>query len=178
MEHSKTLVFSVFRRAWIGTLCLFVLTACKQPEEHPENLDQIYSDLKSQQGAAEGKVEAQKKKIEDLATKLTKYGPRDPELKQTAREKENLERGLVQLRQEADYLAIRAEQRRLYDKETYMVAFKADKPWPNPDDFKEYQENKRLRNANRDWDKSVPVDKSHNRVVEDPKKKPEAKKAE
>lgn len=176
MEQRKT----EFRwLSWIGAACFAcLLTSCKQPIEHPETLDPIYSDLTAQAAGLQGKVEAQKKKIEDLEVKLGKYQPRDPELRQTAHEKENLERGLIQIEQEAKYFEIRAEQRRLYDKESYMKAFKADLPWPSPDDFKDYEEAKKLRTASRDWSKSVPVDKSHNKPVEEKKKKKEEKKEE
>lgn len=155
-------------------MCL--LTSCKKPIEHPETLDPIYADLTAQAAGFRGKAEAQKKKIEGLRAKLEKYQPRDPEAKRTAHEKENLERGLLQIEQEAQYFEIRAEQRRIYDKESYMKAFKADLPWPPPAEFKEYEEAKKLRNASRDWSKSVPVDTSHNKPAPEGKKKKEEKK--
>jgi len=132
----------------------------------------------SQAAGFQGKAEAQKKKIEDLEAKIAKYEPRDPEAKRTEHEKENLERGLIQIEQEAKYFEIRAEQRRLYDKDSYMKAFKADLPWPPAEDFKVYEENKKLKTAPRDWDKTVPVDKSHNKHVEEKKPKKEEKKEE
>jgi hypothetical protein len=152
------------------------MTSCKQADEHPENLDPIYADLNAQAAGLKGKAEAQKKQIEELKIKVGKYEPRDPEAKRTAHEMENLERGLLQIEQEAQYFEIRADKRRIYDKEAYLKAFRADEAWPPADEFKEYQKTKKLKHASRDWSKSVPVDKSHNRPVVDDKKKKEEKK--
>jgi hypothetical protein len=178
VEHFKRSLLDHFNAAWICAFCLFILTSCKQPEEHPELLDPIYSDLSAQAAGFQGKAEGQKKKIEELTVKIEKYGARDPEAKQTIFQKENLERGLQQLEQQAQYYTIRANQRRLFDKESYTRAFNADQPWPPADEFKEYQESKKLVNASRDWSKTVPIDRSHNRPAEDKKKKKEEKKAE
>ena len=176
MEHRKNEFKWI---SWIGAACLVCfLSSCKQPIEHPESLDPIYSDLSAQAAGLKAKVETQKKKIEDLRLKLEKYEPRDQEAKRTAHEIENIQRGTLQIEQEVQYFEIRAEQRRIYDKESYLKAFNADQPWPPKDDFKEYEKTKKLRNASRDWSKSVPVDTSHNRPVEDKKKKKEEKKAE
>ena len=166
---------------WIGAACVAcLLSACRAPIPNPESLDPIYADLLAQAGVLRGKAEAQKKKIEDLSVKIEKYGPRDPELKATIHQRENLERGMVQLDQEAQYFEIRAEQRRIYDKESYMKAYKAEKDqeWPDPQEFVEYKQSNKLKMSSRDWSKSVPVDTSHNRPVVDKKKKKEEKKEE
>ena len=178
MEQFKTLVSVLYRSIWIGALCVVLLTGCKKAEEHPENLDPIYSDLMAQAAGIQSKAEGQKKKIEELQNKLPKFGPRDPEAKGASRDIANLERGLLLMQQDAQYYTIRAEQRRIYDKESYLKAFNADQPWPPEGELQEYKENKKLRNASRDWDKNVPVDKSHNRPVVEKKKKKEEKKAE
>ncbi len=164
--------------SWIGAACFACLfCACtKQPIEHPESLDPIYADLTAQAAGIRGKAEAQKKKIEEMRVKVEKYGPRDPEAKRTAHELANLERGLLMIEQEAQYFEIRAEQRRIYDKESYLKAFKADQPWPPAGEFDEYKQTKKLKQASRDWSKSVPVDTSHNKAVESKAKKKEEKK--
>jgi hypothetical protein len=178
VEQIKTLLSDIFKSLWISALCLFILSGCKKAEEHPENLDPIYADLVAQAAGIQAKVDGQKKKVEELQGKLAKMGPRDPETKGANREIENLERGLVLMQQDAQYFTIRAEQRRLYDKESYLRAFNADLPWPPSDELSEYKESKKLRNASRDWDRNVPVDRSHNRPVIDTKKKKEEKKTE
>ncbi len=155
-----------------------VLPGCKKAEEHPENIDPIYSDLAAQAAGIQSKVEGQKKKIEELRSKSSKLGPRDPEAKSAVRDIENLDRGLLLMQQDAQYFAIRAEQRRLYDKESYLKAFNAGQPWPIPGELQDYRELKKLRNTSRDWDKNVPVDRAHNRAVPETKKKKEQKKSE
>ena len=175
MEHFKAGKFRFLIKAWIGVICLSILWGCRSPEEHPENLDPIFSDFTAQSAGIQAKAEAQKKKIEELSAKLKKYGARDPDAKSTLREKENLERGVVLMEQDVQYFSIRADQRRLYDKESYMKAFSANQPWPPAEDAADYKESKKLRNASRDWEKTVPADRTHNKPVAVKKKKEEKK---
>lgn len=183
MEHAQTYLSSLFTALFdlskrllplLATVLLF--NGCKpKPIENPELIDPIYSDLMSLSAAATAKAEAQKKKIAELEESMKGMADRDPDLKRTRHEKSNLERGLIQIEQDAEYFEIRAQQRRLYDKEAYLKAFRAEKPWPDPAEFEEYQEQKKLRAASRDWSERVPKLQGYNKP--DPNAKP-AKKAE
>lgn len=154
-----------------------MLSCAKKPIESPWTLDPVYSDLVAQQAGATAKVEAQKKKIEDLSGELSKLQGRNPQLKRTALQKANLERGLLQLEQEAKYFEIRAEQRRLADKEAYAKAFKADLPWPDPAEYAEYQELKKLRTSSRNWEDKVPKATQYSKPNPEMAKKKDAKPA-
>jgi hypothetical protein len=134
-----------------------VLISCKpKPIDNPESLDPIYSDLIAQSAAATAKAESQKKKIAELEETISGLDNRDPALKRTIVEKQNLERGLIQIEQDAKYFEIRANQRRQYDKEAYLKAFREQQPWPDPSEFEEYQTQKKLRHTSRDWSERVP----------------------
>ncbi len=146
-------------------LCVLTLAGCKRPVSNPETLDPIYSDFLAQAAGINTKVEAQQKKIEELRAQIARLEPRDPILKRTQREKENFERGLLQMKQDVTYFKIRAEQRRLYDHEAYLKAFNADKEWPPAGEFKDYQESKKLRTGSRNWEDKVPKATQYNKPV-------------
>ena len=167
-------IFDLSKRLLLLIATFLIVTGCKpKPIENPETIDPIYSDLNALSAAATAKAEAQKKKIAELEESLKGMTDRDPDLKRTRHEKSNLERGLIQIEQDAQYFEIRANQRRLYDKEAYLKAFREGKPWPDPSEFEDYQEQKRLRAANRDWSERVPKLKGYNKP--DPNAKPDKK---
>ena len=150
-KHTRIAVLTIFL-----AMVVTILAGCKSPEPNPELRDPIYSDLSAQAGAYKGKVESQQKKLEDLTAELEKMTTRDPNRKRAIKDKYDLERGLVQLKQAQQYFEIRSEQRKAYDAEAYMKAFNADKPWPDPQELVDYREFQKLRNAPRSWDSHVP----------------------
>ena len=178
VEHSFAKLYRVISINLVILLCVVTLAGCKKAILNPETIDPIYADLLAQAAGIHSKAESQKKKIEELRVQIEKLSPRDPALKHTEHERENLERGLVQIEQDATYYEIRAEQRRLYDKQSYEKAFKADLDWPSPAEFSEYKESKRLRNSSRNWEDKVPKSTQYNKPVPEKKKKKEEKKAE
>lgn len=178
MEQRKTLRSEFIRLICLACLCVITLAGCKKPIENPESVDPIYSDLVAMGAGIRGKAEAQKKKIAELEAQIEKLEPRNPDKRRTIHEKQNLELGLLLMEQDATYYEIRAEQRRLYDKEAYMKAFKNDLPWPPDGEFQQYKEAKKLRNASRNWDDSVPKATQYNKVNPEKKKAKEEKKEE
>lgn len=157
-------------------MALSIFSGCKpKPIDNPESLDPIYADLVATSAAATAKAEGQKKKITELEEEISKLSGRDPDLRRTMHEKSNLERGLKQIEQDILYFEVRATQRRQYDKEAYLKAFRDEKPWPDPDEFTKYQEQKKLKHASRDWSERVPKLTGYNKP--DPNAKP-AKPAE
>lgn len=147
--------FSLLTTLCAVTICLLI-SGCKKPNPNPELLDPIYSDLMGTQTAFAAKVEAQKKKIADLSAEIAELPPADPSTKRTIREKYNLERGLVQLEQEALYYEVRAKQRLEYARKTYLAAFHKGETWPDPAEYEEYKARLKLKTAPRNWDERVP----------------------
>ena len=132
------------------------LVSCRSKNEQPWTLDPIYADLVATSAGLASKSEAQQKKIEDLKMNLEKMAPRDPARKRTTKEMYDLERGLVQMEQQAKYFEIRAEQRKEYAKKAYDQAFDEGKDWPDPQELADYKEFQKVKHAPRNWEDRVP----------------------
>lgn len=175
MEQLRTGQKSSFARGAIlfpAFVALLLLVSCKSEDPNPELIDPIYNDLNAELKSATAALAENKKSLEDNQTKmaLTKY----PDLNYISLQKDRAGYLRVQakLEQQAKYLEIRVEQRKEFARADYRRAFRADKPWPNPEEFEEYKARKRLRSAPRSWDKRVPKLTRYNKPA------PEAKKAE
>lgn len=130
--------------------------ACKKPLENPELIDPIYKDLGTELSSAKGSLAAEEKSVKELQDKIKALPPRD--IGRIGMQKELIatEKKVVQLRQNVIYFEVRREQRLKFVQESYMRAFEADKPWPDPNEYAEYKKIKQLRAAPRQWDARVP----------------------
>ncbi len=124
--------------------------------DKPETLDPIYAELNSNAAAFLTKIEAQEKKIVDLEMSLEKMGARDPGRKRAIKETYDLQRGLVQMKQQQKYFEIRAEQRKEYAQRAYDRAFDEGRDWPDARELAEHKEFLRLKHAPRNWEDRVP----------------------
>ena len=147
-------------RAALQILMLLVLsglvTACKKEDPTPELHDPIFQDLQSRYGAYQKNFEESTAKIPLLREALAKAEPRSIDLKNAEKELAKEKIKLMNAEQLARYYKIRAERRRLTARISYKKAFAAEKPWPDPHEYSEYQVNTRLQEANRNWAARVP----------------------
>ena len=63
---------------------------------------------------------------------------------------------VLEYSQRLKYLEIRTNRRKVEARRSYRLAFKADKPWPDSNEYKKYVTHKRLRSAPRNWNYRVP----------------------
>lgn len=162
----------------IVLVAIVTFVGCKKPNPHPESLDPIYSDLLKESESARKEAESQRAEIEKLEREMLEFGPRDPRKAKAIRDKYKREKLAVQGEQRALYYEVQAELRLKYVQKDYLRAFNADKPWPNPEEYAAYNENKRLQRASRNWEDRVPKMTRYNRGVasaESEKKKEAAK---
>jgi hypothetical protein len=130
---------------------LFSLAGCHKPLAHPEEFDPVYRDLKTEANKAMGNFKEKEKatqearKAFDLAPIQTgqRLNARDEYFEALNREQKSVER--------YRYLALKAELRRKYDASSYPRYFKDKLPWPNVADWEEYEVEKRMANAPREW---------------------------
>jgi hypothetical protein len=149
---------------------LITQTACKKPIENPETLDPIYADILSEVTASKAAAAEEEDAIKDLKAKLAALPPRDAIRGRITRELYAHEHNLVQAQQRVKYYEVRSEERKEYDTRAYMIAFEADKPWPNPADLEEYKKIKKLQSASRNWEDRVPKNNRYNPQAPAPKK--------
>lgn len=152
--RAKTYLFSVRTLLLVGLIALIM--GCKQQNPTPELSDPIYRDLETTAKGMEAAIVPQEKKIEAAKAELKKMAERDPFRKRQVSEVFRLERELVDIRQAALYFQVRVEQRRKFAREDYLKAFRADKPWPDPNEFDRYKKTKELQHASRNWGDRVP----------------------
>lgn len=132
------------------------LVACKKEDPTPELLDPIFKDLEGRHAAYQRNVDESKAKIPVLEAQLAKAEPRSIDLKNIQKDLAKERTKLMNSEQLALYYRIRADRRKFEGRLAYKKAFAADKPWPDPTEYSEYQVNIRLTEANRNWGARVP----------------------
>ena len=148
--------------------------ACKKKHPTPEVLDPIYNDLVKQAGFFKGKVEQEKKQIKKLEKTLAETEARTIERVATAKDIRFAKKRLEKYVQDAKFYEIRSEHRKAQSRYEYNLAFSQDKDWPDPEEYKKYLVNKKLREAPRNWGYRVPKLHKNNPNYEDAQKsKPE-----
>lgn len=143
-------------RFMLGLLITVFLCGCKSEDPNPELKDPIYKDLKAKADQHEKTIEEQMKKLGELQVKLQKSEANSIDRKDIQRDIANTKKVLGESEQWARYYRIRADRRAVVDKITARAAAQADKPWPDPREYSDYQVNRRLNEANRSWSKRVP----------------------
>lgn len=137
-------------------LSSIVISGCESENPNPELLDPVYKTLSAKSAALKAKIAAEEKGIETLKVDLKETDVLGLQRPQFRKELSMRVAALDKLRQLERYHDVRAESRKAYVKKEYKAAFKAKKPWPPPDLEQEYSTMERLRNAPRQWSRSVP----------------------
>ncbi len=140
----------------VGLMLSCMILGCKKEDPTPENLDPIFKDLSARHSAYTKNLEESKAKIPTLEESLRKAEARTIEVKNFQKELAKEKLKLMNADQLSRYYRIRAERRRLVARLAYKKAFAADKPWPDPQEFLDYQTNLRLQESNRNWATRVP----------------------
>jgi len=131
------------------TICLF---GCNKPNPNPELADEIYLDLQSQTQNAQKDAEAEKKKLEGFKKDLDNATPQTGAIKYAQKRYFESEERVQKLEQLAKYYEIKAEDRKKYTITEYMKAFRAGKPWPNPEEIESYKKYRELSKIEPSWD--------------------------
>lgn len=135
---------------------IFSILGCKSKNPNPELIDPIYLDLQKEERRHSQLVKELEKQIETSNKELASSEPRSIDLKIKAKEISGLKDRLIRLKQGEEYFRIRAELRRVEARKAYTIAFEKGEEWPNPEEFKAYEVNKRLRTVPLNWSERVP----------------------
>jgi hypothetical protein len=130
---------------------LSALVACHQRLAHPELSDPVYLDIKKDADTIFTKITQTQK---DLAKARDDYdsAPIRTGLRQDALESYfKVNNDLELLIENYRYLVLKTELQRKYDNKAYELSLKNNKPWPDMNSFFEYQTQKRLAKAPREW---------------------------
>ena len=137
-------------------LSIFIITlllvACNKPDPNPELKDEIYADLNTQLADVGHELEAEEKQLVEHQKALSEVTPQTGQIKYAQKRVYDSEEKINKLRQEKQWLALRAEERLKYTKKEYLKAFKAGKPWPDPAEFEQYKLEMKMRKAKKEWD--------------------------
>ncbi|MCH2532982.1 MAG: hypothetical protein MK008_00910 [Bdellovibrionales bacterium] len=141
---------------YILFLLFLSIIGCKSKNPNPEFLDPIFLDYQSQYKEFSKEAESLPKQIESAQEELKEAAPRSTEKVVARRALKKLKSQHETAKQKAEYFKIRMEKRRIHSKIAYEKAFYNDEPWPDPKEYKAYQQNKKLRSANMNWNSRVP----------------------
>lgn len=136
-------------------LCLLFILAfsgCSKPDPAPELKDPIYSDLNNQYAATTQAIDAEKKVLEGHLKDLSGAIPQTGQTKLAQKRVRESKDKITRLEQEAKYLKLKIDARKKTARSSYQEAYKSQKAWPDPNEWKVYEAEKRFREAKRNWD--------------------------
>ena len=162
MEH---LIRRVLRLGTLGII-LMSLVGCSSEDPNPELKDPIYKDLLSEYKKHEKLLEDAEKNLKVVEAEMEAVEPRSLDRKIKNREYQKTLKQIVKLRQRKEFFRIKSELRRVYGRKAYRIAYQNKEEWPDPQEFEDYNTNKRLRAAPKNWSHRVPKSK-HQQISED-----------
>lgn len=148
-------MFHVEHRLLLAIL-LTTLIGCKAENPNPELMDPIYSDLKKEAEGAAKALEAQIKEKEASKLAIQKADPNSIELREAEKLYWQATKKIDLLRPIEHYYKIHAERRRVEGRADYRRSLAKGEIWPDPKEYEGYMTNKRLRSAERNWNRRVP----------------------
>jgi len=125
--------------------------ACNRPDSEPEKVDPIYSDIQSKISSVNSQIKSAEKDLDDKKKDFAKVVPQTGQNKFAQRRVEDAQRVLDKLIQMKEYWQLRAESRKRWAREHYLIAFNKKEPWPDPREIQEYIAQKKLEEASPTW---------------------------
>lgn len=153
-------------------LAPLLFLGCSGEDPNPELKDPIYKDLSSEYKKHQKQLEDAEKALVEIKKELDTVESRSLDRKIKAREYQKGKKAIIEIEQMVEYYRVKSELRRVYGRKAYRIAFKKGEEWPDPQEYKDYETNKRLRNAPRNWSHRVPKSK-HQQISEEDMKKGE-----
>lgn len=150
MRIQKTVV----RFIWL--LILITQVGCKSEDPSPELKDPIYGELIKEQKSAEDQVKKSSDAIKALEKTYAEQEVRSIDKKSTQKELLAEQEKFRRATQEAEFYRIAALKRKAEAQISYKKAFAAGEPWPDPKEYENFKNMKRLRSVSRNWNERVP----------------------
>lgn len=129
-----------------------LLVACNKPDPTPELKDPIFNELSSSISSLTQQLEAEMKTLEENQASLKQVIPQTGQNKYAEKRiRESTER-ITKLNQEKRYFELKLEAQRIKARKSYLQAYNKGESWPNPQEWVDYQAEKKFRLASRVWD--------------------------
>ncbi len=139
----------IFSLLFLLVSLLFI--GCDKPNPTPEVLDPIYIDLSKQADEAKKLIPEAKIAVSEAEKELTLVKPQTGQIEYAKKRLREANQRLVQTTQIAKYLEIHSKSRLDYDRESYLVAWKQKKQWPDPAEYKEFKDAEKAQSARTNW---------------------------
>lgn len=161
-----------FRFALFCALACVILSSCDKPNPTPELSDPIYRELQTAHGLVVKDVAEAEKELLEAKEALNTIIPQTRDRKQKTSAYFNTKKKLRLLKEREVYFSERLKTRRIDDRRSYLEAYRAKEPWPNPQEAKDYNTHMRLRTELIDWSRRAPASepKKSEKANETPKK--------
>ncbi len=160
VEHFRSIklhhFFKKFNLLFIIVSISLFLISCKEENPNPELLDPIYSHLQTEEKEYTKKAEENKKNLEQYEKDFKNSRPRSAERIVAFKSLKKARKNQVYLNQKAKFFKIRAEHRKFQGRKSYRIAFRDNRPWPDPKEYENFLTNNRLKNTDLNWGKRVP----------------------
>jgi hypothetical protein len=124
---------------------------CKKPMEHPENSDPVFNDIRKQSGKVFIDYKNKEKDVQSAKKAYEEAPIRTGQRQETHDEYFNQLNELQKLGERYRYLALKLEDQRKFDIKLYHEGYKTNEEWPNSRISSNYELEKRLANAPREW---------------------------
>ena len=120
-------------------LILLSLIGCRKPLQHPEGADPVYHDLKREANRAYGAYKDREKAAQQAKKAFDEAPIRTGQRQSSQEDYFAALHEQEKYAQKYRYLALKAEYRQKRDVSIYPSYFKDNKPWPDPQEYKDYE---------------------------------------
>lgn len=133
-------------------LLCYALVSCNKPDPNPELKDPIYNDLNALLATTSQAIEAEKKLLSGHEKELNESIPQTGQVKRLQKRVGESKGKISRLEQEKSYLRLKIKARLKVARSTYARAYDNKEVWPNPQEWRSYEAEKKFRNAKKTWD--------------------------
>lgn len=138
---------------WIVILLsIWIVTSgCRREDRSPELSDKIYLDLKNEVQAGTQALDEIRKNLAESEKKFNLSAPRTLDRRTTKDDITKYSAAIERATEYLEYSNIRLSRRYAEVRRNYKIAFQAEKPWPDTNEYEYYKINKKLVNAPKSW---------------------------
>lgn len=138
------------RKILLVILTLY-LASCNKPIPNPELKDPIYNDLNVRLTEASQLLTAEQNTLKTHEKELQEAVPQTGQTIQAQKRVFESQNKITKIEQEIQYLKLKASARKKDAIQSYKKAFEKNEIWPEPQEWEQYQKEKKARNAPKEW---------------------------